>query len=568
MDVSALGHKIAPRTLETPRPVVSPKKKCKALGARWTWNLDSGPAPANISAMSKRFYITTAIDYVNGQPHLGHAYEKVVADVIARARRAMGEEVFYLTGLDEHGQKVQQAALAEGKDPQVYCDELAASWQEFTRKLGLSNDDFVRTTQPRHKQVVQAILAKLHGEGQFYKATYRGFYSASAETFLTEKDRLPDGAFDPSWGKVVELEEDNYYFKLKVHQDWMIAHIESHPELIAPEIRRNEVLGFLKNEPLEDLCITRPASRLKWGIPLPFDSGFVTWVWFDALVNYISVPLALGDPVLGAALPEAATAVSPPLLAWPADLHVIGKDILKFHAVYWPIMLKAMGAPLPRQILVHGWWQKDGQKLSKSTGNVVDPVAVIDEWGVDAFRYYLVRELAIGPDGNWTDAGFRARYQAELANGVGNLVNRSLSMIKRYRQGLVPGGSNQLAKETAETWNLALAAYRANSLQEALQHAAALVTRANQYIDQTSPFKIAKDPARAGDLNNILRTLAEVCRTLGILLWPVIPGAAEKLQRQLGFQNANTSLAQPPPSLPEGHAIGEIFPLFPRKDQA
>ncbi|MGO8698836.1 MAG: methionine--tRNA ligase [Limisphaerales bacterium] len=516
--------------------------------------------------MSKRFYVTTAIDYVNGQPHLGHAYEKVVADVIARARRAMGEEVFFLTGLDEHGQKVQQAAQAEGQDPQVYCDGLAASWQEFTRKLGLSNDDFVRTTQPRHKQVVQAILSKLHAEDQFYKATYRGFYSASAETFLTEKDRLPDGSFDPSWGKVVELEEDNYYFKLKVHQDWMIAHIESHPEFIAPEIRRNEVLGFLKNEPLEDLCVTRPAARLKWGIPLPFDPGFVTWVWFDALVNYISVPLALGDPSLARALPEAAAAVSPPLLAWPADLHVIGKDILKFHAVYWPIMLKAMGAPLPRQILVHGWWQKDGQKLSKSTGNVVDPVAVIDEWGVDAFRYYLVRELAIGPDGNWTDTGFRARYQSELANGLGNLVNRSLSMIKRYRQGVVPGGSNQLAKETAETWDLALAAYRANSLQEALQHAAALVTRANQFIDRTSPFKIAKDPVRASDLNSILRTLAEVCRVLGILLWPVIPGAAEKLQRQLGFQNVNTSLAQPPPALPEGHAIGEIFPLFPRKD--
>ncbi len=531
------------------------------------WGLDSCPIAATIPPMNKRFYVTTAIDYVNGQPHLGHAYEKVVADVIARARRALGEEVFFLTGLDEHGQKVQQAAQAEGKDPQAYCDALAASWQDFARKLGLSNDDFVRTTQGRHKEVVQAILSKLHGEGQFYKAAYRGFYSPTAETFLTDKDRLPDGSFEASWGKVIELEEENYYFKLKAHQEWVIGHIESNPGFIAPENRRNEVLGFLKNEPLEDLCITRPAARLKWGIPIPFDADFVTWVWFDALVNYISVPYAHGDPAVRQALPGAAPGAGPGLLAWPADLHVIGKDILKFHAVYWPIMLKAMGLPLPRQILVHGWWQKDGQKLSKSTGNVVDPVAVIEAWGLDAFRYYVVRELDIGPDGNWTDAGFQSRYQSELANGLGNLVNRSLSMIQRYRNGLVPGGAQQLARETSETWARVVAAYRSNSLQEALQQAGALVTRANQHIDQTSPFKIAKDPARAGELNDVLHTLAEVCRALGILLWPVMPGAAEKLQRQLGFNIVNTNLAQPPPPLAEGHAIGEVFPLFPRKDK-
>jgi methionyl-tRNA synthetase len=515
--------------------------------------------------MSKRFYITTAIDYANGAPHLGHAYEKVVADVIARARRALGEEVFYLTGLDEHGQKVQQAAVAEGKSPQVYCDDLAASWRVFTGKLGLSIDDFVRTTEPRHRECVQAVLSKLQTEGQFYKATYNGFYSPREETFLTEKDRLPDGSFDPSWGEVIELKEDNYYFKLREHQDWIIQQIEANPGFIAPDYRRNEVLGFLKNETLEDLCITRPVERLNWGIPIPFDAGFVTYVWFDALVNYISVPFAHGDPVIRQALGSSgATAFE----AWPADLHVIGKDILKFHAVYWPIMLKAIGLPLPRQILVHGWWQKDGRRLSKSTGNVVDPIAVIDEWGLDAFRYYLVRELDIGPDGNWTDTGFRARYQSELANGLGNLVNRSLSMIQRYRAGRVPGGVSQLARETAETWDRAVAAYRANALQEVLQQCGALVTRANQYIDQTSPFKIAKDPARAGDLDNILCTLADVCQTLGVLLWPVMPGATEKLQRQLGLKNVNTNLSQPPAPLPSGHAVGEIFPLFPRKDQA
>jgi methionyl-tRNA synthetase len=514
--------------------------------------------------MSKRFYVTTAIDYVNGAPHVGHAYEKVLADVIARARRALGGEVFFLTGLDEHGQKVQQAAVAEGKSPQDYCDALAASWLVFAAKLGLSNDDFVRTTQPRHVEFVQAILSKLRAEGQFYKATYSGFYSTSAETFLTEKDRLPDGSFDASWGKVIELQEDNYYFKLREHQDWLIAYIEANPGFIAPAFRRNEVLGFLKNEVLADLCVTRPTERLNWGIPIPFDAGYVTYVWFDALVNYISVPFAHGDPAIRQALGSGgATAFE----AWPADLHIIGKDILKFHAVYWPIMLKAMGLPLPQQVLAHGWWQMEGEKMSKSTGHVLDPLAVIDEWGLDAFRYYLVRELDIGPDGNWTDAGFRARYQSELANGLGNLVNRSLTMIQRYRGGRLPAGANQLAGETAAAWDRAVAAYRGNALQEALQECVALVTRANQYIDQTAPFKIAKDPSRAGDLDNILVTLAEVCRALGVLLWPVMPGAMEKLQRQLGLESVNTNLSQLPPPLAAGHAVGEIFALFPRKDQ-
>src|ERR1044071_690831 len=246
--------------------------------------------------MNKRFYITTAIYYVNGEPHLGHAYEMVVADVVARSRRSLGQETFFLTGLDEHGQKVQQAALAEGKQPQAYCDELAAVWKAFAAKLELTNDDFVRTTEPRHEAVVQEILSKLHAGGHLYQETYRGFYSTKEETFLTEKDRRPDGTFDPAYGEVIELEEENYYFKLKDHQQWLIDYIEKNPAFIYPQSRRNEVLGFLKNNVLEDLCITRPANRLNWGIPIPFDSNYVTYVWFDALVNYISVPAALGEP--------------------------------------------------------------------------------------------------------------------------------------------------------------------------------------------------------------------------------------------------------------------------------
>ena len=245
--------------------------------------------------MNKRFYITTAIDYVNGQPHLGHAYEKIVADVIARSRRSLGQDAFFLTGLDEHGQKVQQAAQAEGKSPQAYCDKLAADWQAFAKKLELTNDDFVRTTQPRHKEIVQAGLAKVFKAGQIYKQTYEGFYSTKEETFLTNKDRLPDGTFDPSYGEVIELKEENYFFKLGEQQSWLIDYLEKNPSFVQPDYRRNEVLGFLKNNKLEDLCISRPAARLNWGIPLPFDKDFVTYVWFDALVNYISIPAAHGD---------------------------------------------------------------------------------------------------------------------------------------------------------------------------------------------------------------------------------------------------------------------------------
>jgi methionyl-tRNA synthetase len=517
--------------------------------------------------MSKRFYITTAIDYVNGLPHLGHAYEKVVADVIARGRRSLGQETFFLTGLDEHGQKVQQAAVAVGKTPQAYCDELAAIWKAFAAKLELTNDDFVRTTEARHQQVVRAILSKLHAEGHFYKEVYRGFYSAREETFLTDKDRRPDGTFDPMWGQVVELEEENYYFRLKTHQQWLIEYIEQNPTFVAPDYRRNEVLGFLKNNVLEDLCITRPAARLNWGIPLPFDPGFVTYVWFDALSNYITIPAAQGDPGVPEALHASRSTLHAPLSAWPADIHLVGKDIVKFHAVYWPIMLKAMGAALPKQVLVHGWWQKDGQRMSKSTGNVVDPVAVISEWGVDAFRFYVLRELDIGPDGNWTEAGFKARYTAELANGLGNLVNRSLSMLKRYRNGVVPQVSNELAPETEKVIAETRALLEQNQLQAALQSIWSLVTRANQYVDHTAPFKLAKDPAKAERLDQVLYNLAEVCRILAVLLWPFLPGTASKINAQLGLPGTPEKFSGARwGGLAAGHAIGTPAPLFPRKD--
>jgi methionyl-tRNA synthetase len=517
--------------------------------------------------MSKRFYITTAIDYVNGQPHLGHAYEKIIADVIARSRRSLGQEVFFLTGLDEHGQKVQQAAIAEGKTPQAYCDQLAADWKSFAKKLELTNDDFVRTTNPRHKEFVQATLSKLNAAGHFYKATYTGFYSAKEETFLTEKDRLPDGKFDASYGEVVELKEDNYYFKLGAHQQWLIDYMEANPDFITPSYRRNEVLGFLKNNTLEDLCISRPAARLNWGIPIPFDPNFVTYVWFDALVNYISITAAHGDETVLSALGSSLTTRHSSLSLWPADIHVIGKDILKFHAVYWPIMLKAMGLPLPKQILVHGFWQKDGARISKSTGNVVDPIAIINEWGVDAFRFYVLRELDIGPDGNWTEASFRSRYQAELANGLGNLVNRSLSMLKRYRNGVVPAPSNELAADAAKAADETRALFKQSQLQSALQSIWGLINRANKFVDETAPFKLAKDPAQSARLDEVLYNLAETCRVLAVLLWPFLPETSTKIYAQLGLQGSPDKLdAATWGGLQPGQMIGEPAPLFPRKD--
>jgi methionyl-tRNA synthetase len=525
--------------------------------------------------MSKRFYITTAIDYVNGQPHLGHAYEKVMTDIIARVETALGKEVFFLTGLDEHGQKVQQAAQAEGKAPQQYCDELSQDWRKLWSNLKLSNDDFIRTSEQRHKTVVQAILNKLQQTGHFYKAEYRGFYSTRQETFLTDKDRLPDGTFDAIYGEVIELVEENYYFKLRDQQAWLIDYIEKNPEFVVPSYRRNEVLGFLKNNELEDLCITRPAARLAWGIPIPFDPSYVTYVWFDALVNYVTIPAAYGDPEVVKALNlnDSALAAFPgfkqALPLWPADIHMIGKDIVKFHAVYWPIMLKAMGLPLPKQIVAHGFWQKDGDKISKSTGNIVDPVAVVAEWGLDAFRYYVARELDLGPDGNWTDASFEGRYQAELANGLGNLVNRSLSMLNRYRDGKVPAISRELEAEAATLISKTKAHYAKHEIQDALLTTWNLIARANQYVDQTAPFKLAKDSAQAARLDEVLYNLAETCRIIAILVAPVLPDTSARILEQLNLGSSPQTIANLAwGGLAAGHKIGAPAPLFPRKDLA
>ena len=463
-------------------------------------------------------------------------------------------------------------ATAEGKDPLVYCNEWAGLWESFVKTLGISNDDFVRTTQERHREVVQALLAKLQAQGEIYKAPYHGWYSWRQETFLTEKDRLPDGSWDPIYGEVTELIEENWYFRMGRHQAWLLEYIEANPHFVQPDRRRNEVLGFLRSETLEDLCISRPKARLGWGIPIPFDPDYVVYVWFDALVNYLSVPAALGDGgvlrVLGDCYrPGGGGGQADPETIWPADIHLVGKDIRKFHAVYWPIMLKVAGAALPGQILVHGWWQKDGQKLSKSTGNVVDPLAVIREWGLDAFRYYVVRELDIGPDGNWTDAGFAQRYAAELANGLGNLVNRSLSMLQRYRGGVVPAVSRELASDVEAATRAVEGHLRTSHLQAALVDIWELIARANQYVDRTAPFKLAKDPTQAGRLDEVLYNLAEVCRVIAVLVWPFMPDPARRIFGQLKVEGEPGSWSNTPwGGLRAGHRIGEPAPLFPRRD--
>jgi len=329
------------------------------------------------------------------------------------------------------------------------------------------------------------------------------------------------------------------------------------------------VLGFLRSERLADLCISRPSSRLSWGIPLPFAPDWVTYVWFDALVNYITVPAAHGDPAvlvpLGLPAPSSSTDAAP-LSLWPADVHVIGKDIIKFHAVYWPIMLHAAGLPLPRQILTHGWWQKDGQKLSKSTGNVVDPIAVIREWGLDAFRYYVVRELAIGPDGNWTDEGFQSRYNAELANGLGNLLNRAVNMLNKYRGGVVPAASSELAPDATRAVETATERLRGQDLQGALVAIWDLVNRANLYVEQTQPFKLAKDPAQARRLDDVLYNLVESCRVLAVLLAPFLPDTSRRMLDQLRVEAAPVWKAAAWGGLVPGHQVGVPQPLFPRKD--
>jgi methionyl-tRNA synthetase len=499
------------------------------------------------------FYVTTPIYYVNDVPHLGHAYTTVVADALARFHRQRGAEVFFLTGTDEHGQKVEQAAQKLGIPPKEHCDLMVRRFADLWRKLGISNDDFIRTTEARHVRVVQGLLAELLARGQIYKAAYEGWYCVPDERFWTDKDA--EGGRCPDCGRdLVRLAEENYYFRMGGHREWLVAHIEANPGFIRPDSRRNEILGFLRN-PLGDLCISRPKKRLAWGIELPFDPEYVTYVWFDALTNYITAPgYGTGDPRFER--------------FWPAVHHLVGKDILTTHAVYWPTMLHASGIAPPSTIFAHGWWTIEGRKMSKSVGNVVDPGGLAERYGVDALRYFLMREVPFGPDGDFSQRALVGRINADLANDLGNLFSRVLAMTGKYFAGLVPGessGDGPLAPAAALAAAEAAAAVERIAPHAALTAIWALVGQANKFLDDEKPWTLAKDPSARPRLGRCLRGCLEALRATAVLVWPFLPGTAERMWRDLGLEGAPAA-ATPGgwDLLPANTQLRPSGPLFPR----
>ena len=485
----------------------------------------------------KPFYITTAIDYANGKPHIGHAYEKVLTDVIARFKRLQGKPVHFLTGLDEHGQKVQQTAAKLGISPQENCDNVAVDFRQLLVDLNITNDDFIRTTEPRHKSVVQRHLQQLFDAGLIYKAEYTGYYSVRQEQFVLEKDKLEDGSWPEIYGEVNAITEFNYFFRLKNYRDWLKDFLDTNPDWIYPRFRQNQVVEFLK-EPINDLCISRPKERLSWGIELPFDTEFVTYVWFDALVNYASAVEGKG--------------------LWPADAHVIGKDILvPPHAVYWPCMLKALGLPLPRQLVVHGWWSLAGAKVSKSTGGGGNILDLAKLYGTDPFRYYLIREMAVGQDADFNADQLAIRYRTDLGNALGNLLNRLLSVAGKNTGSVVPSapgkqasrlpchdsetpGEESLEKSLRALWAETIPAYLDAAdgyrFDHGLDKLWEFVRAMNRYIDDRAPWKLAKstESADRARLEATLAHIAEGLRLVAVALAPVMPTVSAKILEILG----------------------------------
>jgi methionyl-tRNA synthetase len=505
------------------------------------------------------FFLTTAIDYTNAPPHIGHAYEKVLADVVARWHRERGREVFFLTGVDQHGQKVQQSAEKAGVAPAEFAREITAKFKALWTKLGISYDGWAETTDPRHVRAVQSVLQQLHDQGDLYKARHSGHYSVRQEQFLTDKERNEKGEFGPEWGEVVFLEEENWYFRLSKYRPWLAGHLAAHPDFVTPAFRATELANAVARE-AGDLCISRPKSRLAWGIELPFDRDYVTYVWFDALMNYVTFAGYRGGD--GAGLPDFAK-------LWPCDAHVIGKDILvPAHGIYWPIMLKAAGFEAMPKLLVHGWWNLGGAKVSKSAGNVVDPDALADRYGAEALRYYLMRDIATGQDADFNEDRLRARYQADLANDLGNLVNRTVSMVRRYRDGVLPGPPADpaedavalaaLGTEAARRFDAAMAEYQVHT---ALEAAWELVAAANGFVESAAPWKLGKDPALASRLDEVLVALVEAARLAAALAHPVMPRASSALLAQLGFAG-DWSVRWG--AVGAGHCVGEASPVFPR----
>ncbi|MBD3163332.1 MAG: methionine--tRNA ligase [Candidatus Eisenbacteria bacterium] len=517
-----------------------------------------------MSAQSS-FYVTTPIYYVNDEPHIGHAYTTVLADVISRFHRLSGQETFFLTGTDEHGQKVLTAARARGVDPQEHCDEMVQRFQRLWERLEIRNDDFIRTTEERHERVVLDFVRRIDAAGDIYDATYEGWYCIPDERFWTEKDLLAGGNCPLCERPTTKLTERNYFFRMSRYQDWLIEHIRSNPEFLQPESRRNEILGFLR-KPLGDLCITRPKSRLGWGVPFPLDEEYVIYVWLDALVNYYSA-------VVDRKRPDG----SP---WWPADLHLIGKDILTTHAVYWPTMLKSAGLPIPRTILAHGWWLVEETKMSKSLGNVVKPISMADRYGHDAFRYFLMRDMVLGQDAGFSEESLVGRINSDLANDLGNCLNRVERMIDKHCARTVPepgasGAEEQelerIGRRTAEAVPALIGELK---LHAAIEETLQMVRATNRYLEVKAPWKAVKEGGTAA-VASTLWFSTEAIRLAASLLSPVMPAKCGEALHRLGVLEDPAELVSRPLRadqigwglLEPGTEIRPGAPLFPRIEQ-
>lgn len=495
--------------------------------------------------MAEKFYITTPIYYVNDKPHIGHAYTTILADVLARYHKAEGDDVFFLTGLDEHGQKVQQAAEERGVSPKDHCDEMAPRFLELWEKLHIKNDDFIRTTEDRHVKVVQDILQTVYENGDIYEDEYEGLYSVSEERFITEKE-----ADSGEYRDIKKLQEKNYFFKMSKYQQALINHINDNPNFIQPDHRKNEILGFLR-KPLGDLCISRPKSRLNWGIDLPFDNNFVTYVWFDALINYVT---ATGFGVNDESYQK----------WWPAEYHLIGKDILTTHAVYWPTMLLSAKMPLPKSIFAHGWWLSGESKMSKSIGNVVNPLDLVEEYGVDPVRYYLMREMVLGQDASFTMESFIRRYNSDLANDYGNLLSRVSKLIEKNFDSIVPDpGENTKAENMIQNAAETVVASIHKLIEEmkihdALEKTLQFIRGVNKYMEQQAPWKLVKENKEAA--GRVLYTAAEALRIGTLLMSPVMPHRTEIVLTTLSAQESKLRWG----GLKAGTKLKQHLPLFPR----